>query len=80
MSLADRGAKEAPRTKFETWLNSLTPEHHTIVTGWLEDTWYSNQRISEMIRDDDPEDNFTGYRANKDTIAVWRKAHNVDRG
>ncbi|MCK2034469.1 hypothetical protein [Microbacterium sp. KSW4-4] len=79
MSLADRGAKAAPKTKFEAWLDALNDEHRTIVTSWLNDTWYSNARVCEMIRDDDPEDNFTGYRANKDTIAVWRKAHNVDR-
>lgn len=79
MSLADRGAKAAPKTKFEQWLDSLTPEHRAIVVAWLEDTWYSNARILEMIRDDDPEDGFEGYRANKDTIAIWRKAHNVTR-
>lgn len=80
MSLADRGAKEAPKTKFETWIDSLNDEHRTIVTSWLNDPWYSNARVCVMIRDDDPEDGYVGYRANKDTIAVWRKAHNVDRG
>lgn len=80
MSLSERGAKVAPRTKFEQWIESLNDEHKTIVTGWLEDTWYSNSRIVQMITLDDPEDGFVGYKANKDTIATWRKAHNVDRG
>lgn len=71
--------KAAPRTKFEQWLDSLSEEHRTVITGWLEDSWYSNARISHMIAEDDPEDGFIGYRANKDTIAGWRRAHNVAR-
>lgn len=80
VSLSDRGAKVAPRTKFEQWIDGLNDEHRMIVTGWLNDPWYSNARIVQMITADDPEDGFVGYRAHKDTIAVWRKAHNVDRG
>ncbi len=80
MSLSDRGAKVAPRTKFEQWIDGLNDEHRTIILGWLQDSWYSNMRIADMISTDDDEDGFVGYRATKDTIAVWRKAHNVDRG
>lgn len=80
VSLQDRGAKVAPRTKFEQWIDSLSDEHRSIILGWLEDPWYSNPRIVEMISVDDEEDGFTGYKANKDTIAVWRRAHNVSRG
>jgi len=79
MPLATRGAKVAPRTKFEQWIDSLNEEHKSIVLGWLNDPWYSNSRIVTMITDDDPEDGFFGYRANKDTIAVWRKANHVAR-
>lgn len=79
VSLSERGAKVAPRTKFEQWIDSLNEEHRSIVLGWLNDNWYSNARIVTMITEDDPEDGFVGYRANKDTIAVWRKAHNVAR-
>lgn len=79
MSLSERGAKVAPRTKFEQWIDSLNEEHRSIVLGWLNDPWYSNARIVTMITADDPEDGFVGYRANKDTIAVWRKANHVAR-
>lgn len=80
VSLSDRGAKVAPKTKFEQWIDSLNEEHRQIVTSWLQDPWYSNPRIVAMISADDPEDNFTGYKATKETIGAWRKAHNVDRG
>lgn len=79
VSLSERGAKVAPRTKFEQWIDQLNEEHKAIILGWLNDPWYSNSRIVTMITDDDPEDGFVGYRANKDTIAVWRKANHVAR-
>nr|WP_278101145.1 hypothetical protein [Microbacterium proteolyticum] len=75
MALAERYARTEPKSKFQTWLDGLAPENYLIVHGWLEDTTIPNARIAQMIRDDDPDDNFTGYPANKDTIAEWRRTH-----
>lgn len=77
VALAERGTKEPQKTKFELWLDSLSDRNRTVVTGWLTDPYYSNMRVAEMIRDDDPDDDFSGYRATKDTIAAWRRANNV---
>lgn len=79
MSLAERGVKSAPKSKFEQWIDGLREDHRNIVIGWLQDPWYSNPRIADMIADDDPADGFTGYKAHRDTIAAWRKKHNVSR-
>lgn len=73
MALADRYTKPDTRSRFEKWLDSLSKEHRKIIDGWLADTTISNIRISELIHDDDPEENFTGYAANKDTIAKYRR-------
>lgn len=73
MALADRYQKPDTRSRFEKWLDSLSKEHRSIVDGWLADKTISNVNITAMIRDDDPEDNFTGYRANKDSIAEYRR-------
>lgn len=79
MGIADRRVETEPKTKFQRWLDELTPENASVVMSWLRDTKLANQRISDMIRDDDPEDNFTGYPAGKDTIAAWRRVNGVDR-
>lgn len=60
---------------FEKWLDSLNAKNRATVESWLLDTTIPTARIVEWIRDDDAEDNFTGYRANKDTVAKWRAAH-----
>lgn len=73
MALADRLVKTEPKSKFQVWLESLTPEHHKIVTGWLNDPSISNKAIADAIRKDDPTDGFVGYGANKDTISAWRR-------
>jgi len=72
-SLADRYTKPDTRTAFERWLDSLNPANRAVVDGWLADTAISNNRIVEMIRDDEPADDFKGYRANKDTVAMYRR-------
>lgn len=77
MGLADRYVKPDTRTKFEKWLDGLNEKNRGIVLSWLRDSTISNISIASWIRDDDPEDDFTGYRANKDTIAEWRRANGV---
>jgi hypothetical protein len=72
MGLAERGVKTPKKSSFELWLDSLTDSNRQVVQGWLMDTEYTNADIMRMIRDDDPEDDFKGYRAAKDTISIWR--------
>ena len=73
MSLRDRGVKTPPKTKFQQWLDSLSEKNRAVVVGWLTDAKYTNADVQRMIRDDDEEDDFKGYPANKDTIANWRR-------
>jgi len=73
-SLADRYTKPDTRTKFERWVDSLRDDHKAIILEWLNDPAISNVKIVEMIRDDDPADDFVGYRANKDAVAMWRRS------
>ncbi len=78
MPLADRATLPDTRTKFERWLDGLDPRHRDTILGWLKHPGYSSTQISIWIREDDPEDGYTGYRAHKDTIAEWRR-RNVSR-
>lgn len=75
MALADRRTAPDRRTKFEKWLDSLNENNLATVTAWLNDTTISNVAIAEWIREDDDEDDFVGYRGDKDTIAAWRRKH-----
>lgn len=79
MALSDRLVKTEPKSKFQLWLDSLTPANSAIVHGWLRDPSIPNARVVEMIRYDDEEDEFVGYPANKDTVSGWRKANQVTR-
>ncbi|WP_442575886.1 hypothetical protein ACSBPH_01670 [Microbacterium sp. F51-2R] len=75
MALAHRLETEQKkiRPQFDAWLDSLSTRNHDIVVGWLNDPNLSNAAIIRMIADDDPDDDFKGYRANKDTVAEWRR-------
>lgn len=72
MSLADRYQKPDTRSRFEKWLDSLTEKNRQVVDGWLLNDAISSAAIVRMIAADDSEDNFVGYRANKDTISSYR--------
>ena len=63
------------RTKFEKWLDSLSETNRITVTAWLTDPTVPNVAIADWIREDDEEDDFVGYRGDKDTIAAWRRKH-----
>lgn len=75
MALSDRYTKPDTRTQFEKWLDSLNDTNRAIVDRWLRDETLSATRIVEMIADDEPDDDFTGYRAHKDTILKWRRTN-----
>jgi hypothetical protein len=75
VSLVDRGIKPPPRTKFETWLDSLNENNKAVVLGWLHDPTYTIADVLRMIHDDDADDDFTGYSATKETISGWRRAN-----
>ena len=77
MALADRQTKPDTRTRFEKWLDSLNDKNRATVDSWLRDPAIPNSRIAEWIREDDEEDDFSGYSANKDTISLWRAKHGV---
>jgi hypothetical protein len=79
MALADRKQLAEKKPAFERWLDSLSEGNRAVVIGWLRDPEISNQRIADWIREDDEEDEFEGYRAGKDTISIWRRAHGVVR-
>lgn len=78
MAIADRMTRPDTRTKFEKWLDSLSETNRTTVTAWLTDPTVTNVAIADWIREDDEEDDFVGYRGDKDTIAAWRRK-NVSR-
>jgi hypothetical protein len=71
--LADRIAPPDGRTKFEKWLDALSPKHRAIVDGWMLDPNTSNIAIINAIRDDDEEDAFKGIRVDRDAFAKYRK-------
>lgn len=75
MALADRITKVEPKSKFEQWLESLTPANSALVLEWLNDPSQSNAAVARAIRDDSPEDGFTGYPGRDETIANWRRKH-----
>lgn len=79
MALSDRLTLETakPKSKFELWLETLTPENYAIVLGWMMNPELSHASIVRMIHDDDPEDGFTGYATTKNTVSDWRRAHGV---
>jgi hypothetical protein len=74
MALADRINTAAPTSsRFETWLDGLSPEHRALILKWATDPNVSTTRLWTAIREDDPSDGFVGYRANIHTIAAWRR-------
>ena len=79
MALAAR--KQITKTKpaFDRWLDGLSAANRAVVLGWLEDTTIANIRVAEWIREDDEEDDFKGYPANKDTIAIARARRGIER-
>ena len=78
MAIADRMTRPDTRTKFEKWLDSLSETNRTTVTAWLTAPTVTNVAIGDWITEDDEEDDFVGYRGDKDTIAAWRRK-NVSR-
>lgn len=79
MALADRKQLDDKKPAFERWIDSLSTNNRAVIEGWLADLHISNQRIADWIREDDEEDNFTGYRAGKDTIAIARRSRGIVR-
>jgi hypothetical protein len=77
VGLADRRTQADNRTRFEKWLDSLNAKNRAVVESWLLDATIPIARIVEWIRDDDAEDDFRGYRVNKDTVSKWRASHGV---
>ncbi|MBQ9917381.1 MAG: hypothetical protein IJO71_09325 [Microbacterium sp.] len=75
MALADRIQKAGPKSKFEQWLDTLSPSNRDVVLDWLSDSTQSNASVARAVREDDAEDGFIGYPANSETIAAWRRAH-----
>jgi hypothetical protein len=75
MGIADRYQKTDRRSKFDKWLESLTPKNREVVLGWLRDPDVSHQRVADWVREDDEEDGFVGYGATKGTISEWRRAN-----
>jgi hypothetical protein len=73
VALSDRIVSK-PKT-FTAWLETLPERHQTTIEGWRHDPNITNADIIAAIRDDDPDDNFTGFLAHKDTIARWRREH-----
>jgi hypothetical protein len=73
MGIADRRTKPDTRSKFEKWLESLSESNRATVLSWLADLTITNASVSDWIRDDDEDDQFVGYRADKDTVATWRR-------
>lgn len=73
--LADR---ISPRKKpFDEWLDGLKPDHRETVDGWLRNPRVSATALASAIRDDDADDDFTGYKANHGTILDWRRRNGV---
>ena len=79
MALAARKQLLIRKPAFEVWLESLSDSNRKVVVGWLEDPSIPNHRVADWVREDDVEDEFVGYPAGKDTIATWRRVHNVAR-
>ncbi|SFR76001.1 hypothetical protein SAMN05428970_2002 [Agromyces sp. CF514] len=79
MALADRKQLDDKKPAFERWIDSLSTSNRAVIDGWLADLNISNQRIADWIRDDDEDDDFTGYPAGKDTIAIARRARGFVR-
>lgn len=75
MALADRITKAEPKTKFEQWLDSLSPANSDLVHEWLNDPSQSHAAVARAIRDDSPADSFVGYAGNSETIGTWRRKH-----
>lgn len=68
-----------PRVRFDDWLAGLSVDNHATVTFWLtHPDLYSASAVAAAIRDDDPESDFTGYRANHDTIKNWRRRNGAE--
>lgn len=79
MALADRKVEPDTRSKFEKWLDSLNTANRAVVDAWLKDPSIASGLIADWIREDDEDDNFVGYAANKDTVAQWRRKNGITR-
>ena len=75
MALAARKQIVEKKPAFDRWLDGLSEANRAVVLGWLCDLSIPHQRVADWVRDDDEEDDFTGYPAGKDTISVWRRAN-----
>lgn len=75
MPLAHRIEKVAPKSRFELWLEKLSPQNHAIVHGWLTDLAEPSAKVARAVREDDPDDGFVGYPAATATIISWRQKH-----
>lgn len=73
MAIADRYTEPDTRPAFVQWLDTLSPENRATVDGWLLNPSISNVKLIELIRDDDEDDGFVGYKASKDTVGPYRK-------
>ena len=63
-------------TAFETWLADLAPEHRTLILGWLKSD-NAAIRVARAIREDEPDEGYTGYPATHQTVIDWRRTHGV---
>ena len=79
MALADRRQAPDTRTPFEKWIDTLSEQNRKVVLGWLNDPSIPHAHVMDWIREDDPEDEFTGYSASRDTIAAWRRKNGISR-
>ena len=71
MALADRITGK-PKN-FTGWLATLPERHRATIEGWLRDPAVSHVAIAAAVRNDDLDDDFTGYRTTKETISAWRR-------
>lgn len=71
--LADRIVVAPRKSAFERWLDGLSPKHRAVVDEWLSNPAVSARTIRDAIREDDPEDGFTGVRVGAETISAWRR-------
>ena len=79
MALAERKHSVSNKPAFERWFDGLSDANRAVITGWLEDTTIANHRVAAWIREDDEDDDFEGYPAGKDTIAIARARRGIER-
>ena len=74
MSLKDdlEAEKKPVKSRFEAWVDALDPADREAMILAATDPELSNQAIMRVIVGH-------GYRANKDTISVWRRTYGFTR-